>query len=173
MKYLSWVSVSSELYLNFDQNILGCRILIAASAAYHLLDKLRIDLASAYTLHHRQMFEVVMRLEQGVSREKFHQDAANTPNVTRETPTQIQDNLRSPVVTRRDDGGMILIVKGGRTEIDQSNLTVKKNAALTRVPARCVGRRRDGAVVGERLIGIVHQKNVLRLQISVDEVEIV
>lgn len=147
--------------------------MIAAFAAHHLLDKLRIDLASAYTLHHRQMFQVVMGLEQGVSREEFHQDAANTPNVTRETPTQIQNNLRSPVVTRRDDGGMVLIVKGGRTEIDQSNLAVEKNAALTCVPAGCVGGRRDGAVVSERLVGIVHQQNVLRLQISVDEVEIV
>jgi hypothetical protein len=45
-----------------------------------------INLATADGLHHCQMLEVVVRLEQGVASEEFDQDASYTPDVARETP---------------------------------------------------------------------------------------
>lgn len=71
-----------------------------------------IDLATANSLHHRQMLEVVMRLEKGVASEEFDQDTSYTPDIARETPAQVEDNLRCSVVSSRDYRGVVFIVEG-------------------------------------------------------------
>lgn len=53
----------------------------------NLSNKLRLKFAATYCLHHSQMFEVVVRLEKGITSEEFDQDAANTPDVARVAPS--------------------------------------------------------------------------------------
>lgn len=139
----------------------------------HLLDKLGIDLVTTHSLHHSEMFEVVVSLEQGIPCVELHQDAANAPDVTGETPAEIQYNLGSPIVSRRHDRRMILVIESSRPEVDKPDLTVQQYTALTCVSIGGVGGRGDGSVVREGLIRIVHEENVLGLQVRVDEVEVV
>jgi hypothetical protein len=70
-----------------------------------------INLATADGLHHCEMFEVVVSLEQGVASEELDKNASYTPNVARETPTKVQDNLWCSVVTSRYYRGVVLVVE--------------------------------------------------------------
>lgn len=78
-----------------------------------------------------------MGLEQGIAGKELDKDAANTPDVTRKAPTEIQDDLGSAVVTGRDYRRVILIFKGGRAEVDESNLGIKQDSTV-------LGRSRIG-----------------------------
>lgn len=111
-------------------NILRRLVLIITTSLHHLFHKFGIDLAATHTLHHGQMFEVVVSLKERITRIEFHQDAANTPDITGETPSQIQDDLRGPIMPSGDNRGVILIVKGGRSEVDQANLRVEQNSTM-------------------------------------------
>lgn len=111
-----------------------------------------------------------MRLEKGVSSEEFDQDTTNTPDVAGEAPSEIQDDFRCPVVAGRDDRGVVFIIKGGRSEIDKSDFTVEEHTALPSVAVGGVGRRGDGAVVCEGLIGVANEEDVFGFEVSVDEV---
>ena len=64
------------------------------------------------------MFKIVMSLEEGIPGEEFHQNAANTPDVTWEAPAQIQNNLRGSVVSSGYHGRVVFIVEGGWSEVD-------------------------------------------------------
>lgn len=143
-----------------------------APTLHNLLDNPRLDLMANDALHHGQVFEVVMCLEKGISREELNENAANTPDVTRETPAQIENNLRCPVMSSRDDGRVIFVIEGGRSKIDQSNLTIQEDASLTCCPRRCMRGRRDCSVVGERLIGVAHEQDVFGFKVGVDEVKV-
>ena len=103
------------------------------------------------------MLEIVVRLEEGVSGEEFHQDTSDTPDVTGEAPSEVQDDFRSPVVTGGHNGGVVFVVEGGRTEIDESNFAVEKNAALPCVAICGMGGRGNSTVVGECLVGVAHE----------------
>lgn len=72
-----------------------------------------------------------------------------------------------------DHRGMVFVIKGGGTEINQPDLTVKENPSLPSVTRVCVGGGGDGAVVCEGLVVVADKENVLRLQVGMDEVEIV
>jgi hypothetical protein len=76
------------------------------------------------------MLKVVMCLEEGVSGEELYQDTPDAPDVTREAPAEVENDFRSPVVTGRHNGGVVFVIKGSRTKIDESDLAIKKNAAL-------------------------------------------
>ena len=68
---------------------------------------------------------------------------------------------------------MVLIVKSGRAEINETDLTVKKDtplAGITGVHTRGGG---NGAIIGERLVGIVDEKDVLGFQIGVNKIQVV
>lgn len=49
------------------------------------------------------MFQVVVGLEKSVAGEEFDEYAANAPDITREAPAQIQNDLGSSVMTSGDD----------------------------------------------------------------------
>ena len=100
-----------------EAHLLRGGIGVTATRLNHLLDNLCVDLAATYALHHCQMLQVIMCLEQRIPSEKLHQDAANTPDIARETPSEIKDNFRGPVMSRRDHRRMIFVVKCGGAEI--------------------------------------------------------
>ena len=91
----------------------------------HLADNSGLNLMANDSLHHGKMFEIVMSLEQCITREKFSEDTSNTPDVTRETPTQIQNDLGGTVVSSRHNWRMILIIESGRAKVDKPDLTVE------------------------------------------------
>lgn len=74
-----------------------------ASTLHHLLDDPGFNLVPNDAFHHGEMLQIVMRLEKCISREKFNQNATNTPDVTGETPALIEDDFRCPVMPSGND----------------------------------------------------------------------
>lgn len=68
---------------------------------------------------------------------------------------------------------MVLVLKGGRTKIDEPDLRVKQDLPLRRLAVDRLRRRRHLAVVRECLILVVAEKDVLGLEVGVDQVEVV
>lgn len=68
-----------------------------------------------------------MRLEEGVASEELDQYTSDTPYVTREAPAKVEDNLRGSVMSRRDDGRVVLVLKSSRAKVDKSDLGVKQD----------------------------------------------
>lgn len=75
-------------------------------------------------------------------------------------------------MARRNDRGMVLVLKGGRPEIDESDFGVEEHFTLCSLAVDCSRGRRYLAAVGESLIRAIAQKDVFWLQIGVNEVEI-
>lgn len=144
-----------------------------APALHHLSDNPGFDPLANNTFHHSQMFQVIMGLEECIASVEFHENTPNTPDVAREAPSHVQDDFRGPVMPGGNDGRVVLIVKRGRPEINQSNFTIQKNASLACVSRGRVRRRWDGPVVGEGLVGIADEQDVFGFQVGVDEVEVV
>lgn len=66
-----------------------------------------------------------MRLEERVTSKELDEDAPNTPNIAWIAPAQVEYDLRCSVVPCRNNSGVILIVKGGRSKVDKSDLSIK------------------------------------------------
>ena len=143
-----------------------------ASALHNLFDNPRLDLMANDAFHHGQVLEVVVCLEKRIAREELNKNAADTPDVTGETPAQIQNDLRCPVMSSRDNRRVVLVIEGGRSKINQSNLTIQEDASLTCCPRCCMRGGWDCSVVGERLIRVVHEQDVLGFKVGVDEVKV-
>ena len=68
---------------------------------------------------------------------------------------------------------MVLVLESCRTKINQSNVGVEEDSALSGLSVDGGRRRGDPTTVGESLILIIAEKDVFRLQIRMDKVEIV
>ena len=66
-----------------------------------------------------------MRLEECVTCEELDEDASNAPNIARIAPSQVEYDLRCSIVSCRDDGRVVLIIKGCGSKVDQSDLCVQ------------------------------------------------
>ena len=119
------------------------------------------------------MLEIIVRLEQGVARKKLNQNAADAPDVAREAPAQVEDNLRRTVVTRGHHRRVVLIVERSRSKVDESDFRVEKDLAMACCPVYSSRRRRHSSIVRKSLIVVVNKQNVFRLQIGMNEVEVV
>jgi len=100
------------------------RSVLGAAFAYRTDDRL-VDGCITDCLHHRQMLEIIMRLEQCITSEELHQNATNAPDITWEAPAKVENDLRSSVMSSRNNGRVVLIIERGRTKVDQSYLRVK------------------------------------------------
>lgn len=104
---------------------LGCRVSVRTSAARaNGFDELGVDLATADRFHHREMFQIVVRLEESVAGKELYQDATYAPYIARKRPTKVEDDLRSTVVSSRDDRRVVFVVECRRAEVYEANLTV-------------------------------------------------
>lgn len=75
-------------------------ILVPAPSALHdLPDKLAVNLVIDDRLHHSKVLQVVVCLEQGITGVEFDKNTPDTPDVTWETPAQVQDNLRRSIMS--------------------------------------------------------------------------
>lgn len=78
--------------------VLGSGIVVTSTTLHHLANHPRINPSANHGFHHGEMLKVVVGLEEGISSEEFDQDTADTPDVTREAPPQIQDDFGRPIV---------------------------------------------------------------------------
>jgi hypothetical protein len=74
-----------------------------------------------------------------------------------------EDDLWRSIMSRRDDGRMILLLKRGRAKVDEPDVSVLEDATF----------RLAGRLGGEVLELGVGKENILRLQVSVDKGELV
>lgn len=124
-------------------------------------------------LHHGEMLQIVMRLKQSVACEKFDKYTTDAPDVAWITPSEVEDDFWCAVVPCRYDGRVILVVESRRSKVDQPNLWFKQDfAVLSRASGRR-GRGRYVAVICKGLVCTVDEQYVFRLQIRVDEIQIV
>ena len=70
------------------------------------------------------MLPVVVGLEQREAEVELEGDAADAPDVAGLRPAQLEDDLGGAVVSRAHHLGVVLPVKRGRPEVDQTNLGV-------------------------------------------------
>mmetsp|Transcript_1290 Transcript_1290/g.3744 ORF Transcript_1290/g.3744 Transcript_1290/m.3744 type:complete len:451 (+) Transcript_1290:1127-2479(+) len=112
-------------------------------------------------LHHGEVFEVVVRLEKGLTCHQLDNDAAQAPDVAREGPTEAEHDLGSPVVPGRHDLRVVLVVKGRGPKVDQVKVRLLRNSRASPRPAA----RRNLAVL------VVREQDVLRLQVRVNEAD--
>jgi hypothetical protein len=153
-------------------NILGSLVLAGGAVLEDLADELGVDAGAADALHHGQVLEVVVGLEEGVAGEELDEDAADAPDVAGEAPAEIEDDLGGAVVAGGDDGGVVLVVEGGGAEVDEADVRVEQDAALAGVARDGLGGGGDGAVVGEGLVGVADEEDVFGFEVGVDEIEV-
>ena len=89
-----------------------------------ICDDLRLWDRSQNLLHHCQVFSVIMSLEECEPKVQLEGNAANAPDVTRLAPAELQDDLRSSVVSGTDHLTVMLPVKCGATKVNQADLSV-------------------------------------------------
>ena len=85
---------------------------------------LRLREGAEDLLHHGQVLPVVVGLEQREAEVELEGDAADAPDVAGLAPAQLEDDLGGAVVPRADHLGVVLPVKRGRAEVDQTDLGV-------------------------------------------------
>ena len=81
-----------------------------------------------YPLHHRQVFPVLVCLEESVAECNFIDDATNGPDVAGLGPANLQDHLWSPVVPGGHNQRVMLVVKSCRAKVYQSDLGIFQDA---------------------------------------------
>lgn len=133
-------------------NILGGAV--PTSLISNFVDYRSVDIQATNRFHHRQVLEIVMGLEQSIAGVEFHKDAADAPDVTREAPSKIEDDLRCSVMSGRDYGGMVLVVKCSGAKVDKPDLRIEQDSALFRCAGCPSSGRGDRSVVCEGLVGI-------------------
>jgi hypothetical protein len=68
---------------------------------------------------------------------------------------------------------VILVIECGRTKVDEPDFRVEEYLAMSCTAIDSCRGRRYGPVVRERLVVVVNEQDVLRLQIGVDQVQVV
>ena len=66
-----------------------------------------------------------MRLEECVTCEELDEDTSNAPNVARIAPSKVEYDLRCSIMSRRNNGRVVLVIKGCGSKVNQSDLSVK------------------------------------------------
>lgn len=89
-----------------------------------------VDPPVAHALHHSQVLEIIVRLEESVASEELDKNATDTPNIAGEGPSKSKDDLGSTVVTRRHHRRVILVFESSGAKIDEANLGVEEYLAL-------------------------------------------
>jgi len=78
-----------------------------------------VNWPSTDSFHHRQMLQVIVRLEESVASEEFDKYTSYTPNIAWETPPHVEYDFGRSIVSRRNDRRVVLIIERGGTKVDQ------------------------------------------------------
>lgn len=76
------------------------------------------------------MLAVVVRLEQRNAEIKLKHDAPDGPNIARLRPSQLEDDFRRAVMSRRHDGAVMFVIERGAAEVDQPDVAALDAADL-------------------------------------------
>jgi hypothetical protein len=87
--------------------------------------------------------------------------------------TDIENDLRSPVVPRTNHRAMVLIIKSCTSKVNEIDLRRQQNLPELRTPRSQGAARGNVPVVCEGLVHVVEQQNVLGLEVRVDQMEVV
>ena len=111
-------------------------------------------------LHHRQMFKVVVGVEEDNARDKFDKNASDAPEIAREGPSESKNHLRRSVVSRRHDGRVAVVHKGRAAKIDEFDVCGFRD------PAAMLG-------IWQRDLDVLEcaQEDIFRFEIRVHEIE--
>lgn len=85
------------------------------------------------------MLAVIVRLEERDAQIQLEHDAAHRPHVTRLRPAHLEDHFGRPVVARRDNCTVVLVVERRTPKVDQSHV---RALDLAHRPAPAVHERR-------------------------------
>jgi len=107
-------------------------------------------------LHHGEVLAVAAGLEKGDTKRHLKDDAADGPDVAGLGPAQLHDNLWGPIMPGRDNRGVMLVVKGGASKVNEPDLRVDNAVNRGTTPRIKLGSER----------GII-EENVLWLQVGV------
>lgn len=131
-------------------------------------------------LHHGQVFEVVVRLEQCHALVQLEQDAADAPDVARMAPAELENHLGSAIVTRRHNRAVVLVVERRRAKVDQPNRGVfdfskffsllggeKQKQHVNHSRRKIVNKHMTNLARNLNVKVRVDKKNVFRLQVGV------
>jgi len=111
-------------------------------------------------LHLAQMIYGIVRIENHPTGQKFKYYTTNGPDIDFKSPRNAQDNLRSPVVPRLHQMCMVSVPIERRAEINQTNPCVFRDFYLGPPELPFHGP-------------IMNKYNILRLEISEDDVPLV
>ena len=89
---------------------------------------------------------------------ELEDNAANTPDIARLAPAQLQDDLGRPVVSGGHNTAVVLPVESGRAEVDELHSRVSHPSDVPLI---------GGAVLAVPVLA--HEQNVFRLQVSVSQ----
>lgn len=99
-----------------------------------------VDPRANDSLHHGEVFQVIVSLEQGIASEELDQDAANAPYIARKRPAEAENDFRCSIMASANNRGMIFILEGSGSKVDQPDLGIEKHAPLRCLPVDCGGR---------------------------------
>ena len=113
-----------------------------------------------------------MGLEESVAREELHKYTPDTPDITGETPAQIQNDFGGAVMPGRHDGRVVFIIEGGGAKINEPDLAIEKDSPLPGTAVNCGRRGGDGTVIGEGLVCVANKEDVFGFEVGMDEVQV-
>ena len=102
---------------------------------------------------------------------KFKDDAANAPDVTRMRPSQLEDDFRRSIVTRRHDRRVMLPLERRRPEVDQLDASVSHASHRLLDDGRRRRSRRNCDALDVPVVG--HEEDVFRLEVGVSQLVVV
>lgn len=111
-------------------NLLGRGVAVASGRLVDGLNEMGIYAMTNNGLHHGQMLQVVVRLEQGVAGKELDEDAPNTPDIARKRPPETENDFGGTVMPRRDDRGVVLVLERSRAKVDETDFRVKQDTPL-------------------------------------------
>ena len=96
------VGISSRVVKFASDEELRCGVGVGSSTTRSdSFDNFRIELSATDGLHHGQMLEVVMRLEECIASKELDKDAAYAPDIAWKGPAELQNDFRSAIMSRR------------------------------------------------------------------------
>ena len=87
--------------------------------------------------------------------------------------TYSEDDFWRPVMPRTDHRRMVFVIKRGRPKVDKVDMRTQEYSSELRAPRVQRAAARYVPIVCECLVVVIEQKDILRLEVGVDEVQVV
>lgn len=121
-----WPSQATACLLDVHLHLMGCFDfqIVLNLVVFALFSQVVGDRPTLF-LNHGQVLQVLVRVEEKLARVEFDENACHRPHVRSFIPfTCLQDDLRSPVLSRVYNGCVALVFECGPSEVNQPDLSV-------------------------------------------------